>query len=193
MCNAALKSMVAFDIETRGLDPTVRNAVTCVCFYDGLGLAETCLFKAEDSEADLALRTRVLSLLDAAPRLCAFNGVRFDIPFLCRAWGVPSGRAGEWVRKTVDVFEACKLGLGKTFSLSRVLAHNGLESKTGSGLDAIRLAETREWEQLGAYCMQDTRLTYLLTCQHHIALPLHTAAKRRVVLQTLHPRPFVLW
>lgn len=193
MSNPALRSMVAFDIETRGLNPLVPDAVTCVCFHDGLGLSETHLFKATDPEEDLRTRERVLARLDSAPRLCAFNGVRFDIPFLCKAWGISSDRAGEWVRKTVDVFEACKLGVGRTFGLNRLLEINGMESKTGTGRDAIRLAEAGEWDKLGAYCMQDTRLTHLVSCQHQIALPLHTPSQRRLVLQTLHPQSFVLW
>ena len=187
-----LRSMLAFDIETEGLDPS-RHAVTCACVYNGQGVAETFLFKREDPLEDELAKERFLARLDGAPRLCAFNGVRFDIPFLAKAWGLPPARAGLWVRKTVDVFETCKLGLGKTFGLDRLLAANGLESKTGTGLHAVQLAREREWDKLGAYCMQDTRLTYLVTCQHQVALPLHTPSQRKLALQPAHPRPFVLW
>jgi hypothetical protein len=189
--NAALRSMLAFDIETEGLDPK-KHAVTCACVFNGQGVSETFLFKREDPEEDRRHKERFLELLDSAPRLCAFNGVRFDIPFLAQAWGLPAPQVESWVRKTVDVFEACKLGLGKTFGLDRLLACNGLESKTGTGLYAVQLARERRWEELGAYCMQDTRLTFLVTCQHQVALPLHTAS-RKLALQPAHPQPFVLW
>ena len=190
--HAGLRTMLAFDIETEGLDP-LKHAVTCACVFNGQGVAETFLFKQEDAEEDRAQQARFIARLDAAPRLCAFNGVRFDIPFLVKAWQLPPEKAEAWVRKTVDVFEACKLGLGRTFGLDRLLSVNGLESKTGTGLHAVQLAKAKAWDELGAYCMQDTRLTYLVTCQHQIAVPLHTQAKRRLVLQPAHPRPFLLW
>ena len=158
---------LAFDIETTGLNPEgyengQRVRVTCVCLY-GQGISKTFLFKGEVEEEDLNLRKEVVMHLDAAPRLCAFNGIRFDIPFLARSWGLPASQAGAWVRKTVDVFEACKLGLGRTFSLDRLLSANGLENKTGSGLHAIHLAKTGQWEELGAYCMHDTRMTHIVS------------------------------
>ena len=188
--NQALKTMVAFDIETTGLDPS-RHRITCACLHSH-GLSKTFLFKGEVEADDIKLQDEFLAHLDAAPRLCAFNGVRFDIPFICKAWNIPAERAGGWVRKTLDVFEASKLALGKTFSLDRLLEANGLEGKSGSGLQAIEYAREGKWDQLGPYCMQDTRMTYLATSQHFTALPVHTG-HRAVVLQTLHPRPFVLW
>jgi len=198
--NQALRSMLTFDIETTGLNPEGydrhgrRVRVTCVCLCDRLGLAKTFIFKGKDgpTEEDLALRQEVISHLDAAPRLCAFNGVRFDIPFLVKSWGLPASQAGAWVRKTLDVFEASKLALGRTFSLDKLLITNGLETKTGSGLRAIEMAEREEWRELGAYCMQDTRMTCQVTSQSHVALPFSSGG-RKIVLQTAHPQPFVLW
>ena len=202
--NPALQHMLAFDIETLGLDPsapvtyleqgvlrTVPNRVTCACAHNGAGVSRTFLFTGEEAPTEEDLKGRE-EFLDAAPLLCAFNGVRFDIPFLCRSWNLPASRAGAWVRKTLDPFEASKLALGRTFPLSRLLSTNGLESKTGSGLDAIALAHQREYARLGAYCMQDTRLTFLAASQHAVALPLHSGG-RRVVLQGAGPCPFVLW
>lgn len=198
--NQALRTMLAFDIETTGLDPEGYDAqgrrirVTCVCVCNGLGVARTFIFKGKEAptEEDLALRQEVIAHLNAAPRLCAFNGIRFDIPFLARSWGLPASQAGAWVRKTLDVFEASKLSLGRTFSLDRLLIANGLDTKSGSGRRAIELAEREAYEDLGAYCMQDTRMTYLVTSQYHLALPFSSGGKR-IVLQTLHPEPFVLW
>jgi hypothetical protein len=198
--NQALRTMLAFDIETTGLDPEGydtqgrRIRVTCVCVCNGLGVARTFIFKGKEAptEEDLALRQEVIAHLNAAPRLCAFNGIRFDIPFLARSWGLPASQAGAWVRKTLDVFEASKLSLGRTFSLDRLLIANGLDTKSGSGRRAIELAEREAYEDLGAYCMQDTRMTYLVTSQYHLALPFSSGGKR-IVLQTLHPEPFVLW
>jgi uncharacterized protein YprB with RNaseH-like and TPR domain len=188
----SLRAMVAFDIETMGFKAGVEP-ITAAAVYDGLGLSKIFLFKGEDRDTDLALREEFLSILDAAPRLCAFNGVRFDIPYIIKDWGLDPARAHALVAKTVDVFEACKLGLGQTFKLEKLLAINSMESKTGSGAEAVRLARERRWEELGAYCMQDTRLTYLVTAQMAVVLPLHTPARQRLVMDRRHPSLFRLW
>ena len=184
--------LLAFDIETTGLNPAT-HVVTAACVF-GEGAEETFLFKGESEADDARSRERFLALLDAAPRLCAFNGIRFDIPFLHTAWGVPAERVEGWVLKTFDVYEACKLGLNATFSLNRLLSANGLESKSGSGLHAITLAHSRQWDALGAYCMQDTRLTYLATLQDSIALPvLSHASKRQIVIDRTTRTLFRVW
>ena len=79
----SLLSMVAFDIETEGFDPH-KQRITAAAVHDGLGLSKVYVFKGEDAEEDAALRDEFLSILDAAPRLCAFNWVRFDIPYIIK-------------------------------------------------------------------------------------------------------------
>ena len=188
----SLRSMVAFDIETHGLKP-IEKPITAAAVYNGCGLSKVFVFKGEDKEADMLLREEFLSILDAAPRLCAFNGIRFDIPYIIKDWGLDPARAHDWVRKTVDVFEASKLGLQQTFKLAQLLAVNNMESKTGSGAEAVVLAREKKWEELGAYCLQDTRLTYLVTAQMAVVLPLHTSGRQRVVMDRTHSSMFRLW
>ena len=188
----SLRSMVAFDIETEGFDPT-RQRITAAAVHDGDGLSKVFVFKNEDPEADRALRDEFISILNAAPRLCAFNGVRFDIPYIIRHWQLDPCLAGIWVSKTVDIFEACKLGLRQTFKLSQLLAVNNMESKTGSGAEAVQLARDGKWDELGAYCLQDTRLTYLATAQMAVVLPLHTANRQRLVVDRRCPSMFRMW
>ncbi len=159
--------MLAVDIETTGLDPRVDD-VTCACAYDpGDGVARAFVFGRDGAAA----REEFLGLLDSAPRLCAFNGARFDLPFLARRWGLGADRVGAWVRKLVDPFEASKLALGRTFSLDRLLAANGLAGKTGSGLHAVRLAREGRWEELAEYCMHDTRMTHAAAAMPALRLP----------------------
>ena len=187
-----LRSMVAFDIETMGLNP-LRDRITAAAVFSGDGLCKVFVFKDEDREADARLKEEFIAILDGAPRLCAFNGVRFDIPYIIKNWQLDPERAHHWVRKTVDIFEACKLGLRQIFNLSQLLSVNNMESKTGSGAEAVELARNREWEKLGAYCLQDTRLTYLATAQLGVMLPLHTAAGQRLAVDRRHPSMFSLW
>ena len=146
--------VLAFDIETTGLEAEFCD-VTCACAYDpDRGVERSFVFALGDSPGEF------MSLLDEAPLLCAFNGVRFDIPFMCKKWGVSDERAGKWVKKMLDPFEACKVALAQTFSLNRLLAANGLQAKTGSGLDAVNMAREARWTELAEYCMHDTRMTH---------------------------------
>ncbi len=188
----SLRSMVAFDIETEGLNP-LKQRITAAAVYNGSGLCKVFVFKNEDAEEDAALRDEFIGILESAPRLCAFNGVRFDIPYIVKHWQLDPGVAEGWVRKTVDIFEACKLGLRQTFKLSQLLAVNNMESKTGSGAEAVELAKQKKWDELGAYCLQDTRLTYLATAQMGVILPLHTPGRQRLVMDRRHPSMFSRW
>lgn len=159
--------MLAVDIETTGLDPRV-DEVTCACAFDpDGGVARAFVFGRDGAAA----REEFLALLDGAPRLCAFNGARFDLPFLARRWGLSAARVGAWVRKLVDPFEASKLALGRTFSLDRLLAANGLAGKTGSGLHAVALARAGQWDELAEYCMHDTRMTHAAAAMPALRLP----------------------
>ena len=187
--------MLAFDIETTGLDGRTC-AVTAACVHcvdpHNNPLSHTFVFPNEDQEADTRSKLHFLSLLDASPRLCAFNGVRFDIPFLHSAWRLPDAQVEAWALKTFDVFEAVKLSLNSTFSLDRLLAHNRLPAKTGSGLHAIHLANTGQWDALGEYCMQDTRMTYLVSTLPSISLPVALPNRPHCSLVHCPLRPFVL-
>ena len=172
---AASASVLAFDIETTGLDAETCE-VTCACAYDpDRGVERSFLFALGDSSDEF------MRLLDEAPLLCAFNGVRFDIPFMAKKWKVPDERAGSWVRKMVDPFEACKLALGQTFSLNRLLDANWLQAKTGSGLDAVNMARDGKWGELAEYCMHDTKMTHAaVRVPGGAKLPIESACAKRL-------------
>jgi hypothetical protein len=112
-----------------------------------------------------------MALLDAADRLCAFNGVCFDLPFLQHQLGAAPERVMWWRLKLHDVLEACKLALDVTFTLKSLLQLNNLPGKTGSGADAIQLALDGDWSRLGEYCLNDTRVTHRVSSLHVILLP----------------------
>jgi RNase_H superfamily len=156
--------VLAFDIETTGF--RAEDTVTCVCAFDpdrGIEFS-ACTPMGERCDA-------FLQLLDEAPLLCAFNGARFDVPFIVRRWGITSERAGSWARKLVDPFEACKLALGVTFSLDKLLAANGIACKTGCGSQAVVMAREKNWAELAEYCMQDTKKTHQAIRLGRLALP----------------------
>lgn len=119
---AAEETVLAFDIETTGVD-AARHIVTCVCVVGMLQAKpykRTFLF-GRDGVAD---SKELFSLFDAADVLYAYNGVRFDIPFLAQRFNVNTERVSSWICKLFDVFEVCKLCVNRTFSLNALLAVN---------------------------------------------------------------------
>jgi hypothetical protein len=168
--------MLTFDLETSGLDPRTC-LITCAALHDPDGEIERVFYFAKLDERRklvpfLDHAEEFMTLLDAADRLCAFNGARFDLPFLQHQLGAPPERVRLWRLKLHDVFEACKLALDVTFSLKSLLEINGIPGKTGSGADAIQLAKDGDWSRLGEYCLNDTRVTHAVSRLDCIRLPM---------------------
>ena len=46
-----------------------------------------------------------------------------------------------------------------------------MDSKTGTGLDAVNLALENRWEELGAYCRQDTLKTHAVSSLPRVRVP----------------------
>lgn len=171
-CEKGGCGMLAYDIETTGLSRT-RDIITVVCVY-GHGCGEhgrvfNFLYPDKFEEN----REELLALLDAAPQLASFNGVRFDAPFIQSYLCVDPARVGAWIQKTFDVWEISKTMLRMTFKMDKLLHVNGFESKSGSGLQAIEWAkDERMWPVLEQYCLDDARLTYEVSMLRNIVLPL---------------------
>lgn len=158
--------MLAFDLETLGPDVNLHD-VTCAAVYDPeAGIERYFIFRPpRDDPAEF------MSLLDNADRLCAFNGARFDIPLIERCFKPSRERVEGWRLKLHDVFEACKLALDITFPLQALLELNNIPGKTGSGRDAVQMALDGQLEELGAYCLNDTKRTHQVSTLPRIFLP----------------------
>ena len=175
--------MLAFDIETMGLDAR-RHAVTVVCtedFHSGkkksyefarlrweheraIQFAKTTMQDEDAADADKvkaeydALVLELVQDFEEAESLCAFNGVRFDIPFLMTAFGIDIATITRWVMKTSDILECSRLVHGNTFSLNLLCQKNGMKMKISSGLAAVQMAIDGEWHALDAYCADDVSI-----------------------------------
>jgi hypothetical protein len=156
--------MLAFDIETTGLDPA-HSVVTVVCtqdYHTGERRAyEFGRVRACEPQGEALLRDELIQAFDAADSLCAFNGVRFDIPFLHAALGLAPETTAAWLFKTTDILEAARLGLfgpAHTFGLNLLCQHNQVAVKSGSGLQAIKFAQEGRWDALLSYCADDVRI-----------------------------------
>lgn len=156
--------MLCFDIETKGLDKA-RHDITVVCTQDYL-TGERKAYEFEQcrrSGGDVqALTDAMTRAFDEATSLCAYNGVRFDIPFL-ETLGVPPQTLVAWALKCTDLLEQFRLRRTGTCSLNQLAAANGVELKSSDGKAAIGMAERGEWEHLREYCAQDVAIL----CQMH--------------------------
>lgn len=150
---------VAFDIETLGLlDETPLPEITCVCLCDDA--ERTYCFQIWQHTARAQNEAAVLALLDAADTICGFNAVFFDLEFIRRGFQTPVSdeRMTAWVAKCLDPY-MCALCLSETpCKMQRMLELNGMESKTGNGADAIRMAREGRWDELLSYCLMDAQL-----------------------------------
>jgi len=151
---------VAVDIETLGLlFQKPLPSITCVCLYDGHE-EHSLVFYGVSAEQFDANRERLLTLLDDAECIVGFNAVLFDLEYIRRFFKLSKLHLELWVRKTLDPYHYMTQELQHSCKLSTLLAMNGLESKSGSGLQAIVWAKTGLMDRVVAYCMRDARLTY---------------------------------
>jgi len=75
--------MLAFDIETEGLDSRV-DGITVASIYDGArGVSRTFNF-VKDASLFESEKADFIRALDEAESLCCFHGIRFDIPFIAK-------------------------------------------------------------------------------------------------------------
>ena len=166
--------MLAFDIETQGLDAR-RHAVTVVSTEDFATGArrnyEFARVRAEEPAGLPALVDEMVQQFEEATSLCAFNGVRFDLQFLQTALHIDAGTVTRWVLKTTDILECSRLVHGKTFSLNLLCETNGMPVKISSGLEAMRMAEQGRWQQLREYCADDVTILCKLYALRHIKHP----------------------
>ena len=170
-------SLFCWDIETTGFNPK-KELVTVAAFYTP---ERHSVYQFADSDAlgnvvkihDFDLkRDAFLKELDDAPRLAAFNGTGFDIPFIATAFDVEQNRVMRWMLKSFDIFEAAKRATTRTFSLNTLIGLNGFKtSKTGSGADAVLQAKAGKWTELASYCAEDARLTYEISVRKRLAIP----------------------
>jgi len=166
--------MLVFDIETTGLDPS-QHRVTCVCTQDyytnATKVYEFARAQHENPEDIPDLIADLGRSLDSATSLCAFNGVRFDIPFLQVALGYAPERAAAWIMKTSDILEQCRLLKGCTFSLNLLCEANGVQVKSSNGLEAVYMAQRREWKRLRDYCAGDVQILCDLYRKRYVVNP----------------------
>lgn len=159
--------MLAFDIETEGLDPKYhRITVAAVCDRSvGIRRCYNFLTGTEQTKEDF------LKDLDDADSLCSFNGVAFDLPFIIKRFKVEPERYEPWFLKLFDYYHISKSVFGYTFSLGSLLQENGFNPKSGTGMQAVIWAREKKYSKLEEYCQDDADLTYDISVSKSVILP----------------------
>ena len=80
--------------------------------------------------------------------MCAFNGVRFDLPFMQVAFKPPPAKVLAWILKISDILHQSRFLHNCTFSLNMLCEANDVQVKSSSGLEAIYMAQHKEWQRL---------------------------------------------
>lgn len=153
--------MLAFDIETTGLDP--RKCVVTIVSTEDYRTGETKHYEfsrvcKEAPERLEALKSELIKDFNAASSLCAFNGIQFDIPFLMVSLKLSADVVTGWVLKTTDILECSRHVHQNTFGLNLLCGANGIQLKSSSGLEAIKMAHEGRWEDLKDYCQDDVHI-----------------------------------
>jgi hypothetical protein len=180
---ACARQMLVFDIETMGLDAR-KHAVTVVSTEDFASGArvnyEFARVRAETPHLLAGLLEEMVQAFEEASSLCAFNGVRFDLPFLQTAFSLDSATITRWVLKTSDILESSRLLHGTTFSLDLLCETNGLPTKISNGLKAIAMASEKRWQDLREYCADDVAILCRLYSMQNL---IHPRSRHNIDLQ----------
>ena len=107
----------------------------------------------------------LLTLFDGADAIVGYNCLGFDFPLIRRFYRQTSTHPNPVQRyldhrcKTVDVMARVRDATGNYYKLDDLLKANGLETKSGNGLQAIRLWQDGKREELKSYCETDVAVT----------------------------------
>lgn len=144
------KMPVVFDIETkhtfRDFNEHKKLGVSVVASYDyATGKSEAFL------EGDL---NQLFRLFEDASYLIGYNINSFDLPVLQAYY------PGDITTfKTFDLLDDIKVQIGRRLALNDVVSATLSKKKSGHGLMAIDYYKEGKWDELKAYCTDDTMLT----------------------------------
>jgi DNA polymerase elongation subunit (family B) len=168
------RKIVAMDIETTGLN-MLEDSITVICFYGNIyhrDQTDEAVFNLMQTQERSKMKLDIATILDNAECITCYNGATFDIPFIQHVFGFENSRVGQWYVKLFDVLEISRTLLKAAFKLDQVLLLNDLQTKSSSGLQAIEWAKNKiDWPKLIEYCMEDTRLTFMLSKLPIVRLP----------------------
>lgn len=141
---------VVFDIETkytfRDFNDHKKLGVSIVAAYN-YATGETKTFREHEL-------SELFRWFENASYLVGYNIVGFDLPVLQAYY--PGDIT---IFKTFDILDDIKTIIGRRIALNDVVHATFGKKKSGHGLMAIDYYKEGKWEELAAYCTDDTMLT----------------------------------
>jgi len=177
--------MLIIDIETTGLElQTHEITVIGTILYDPV---KKCIVKVEcfnviinkideNAHGMIDVKRRVAQILADCTSIVAFNGIKFDMPFILK-WLEESPSSDVLLSgiesKYLDFCAISKTIANSYISLNNVCILNQIKvCKSANGAQAVVWAREHEWKKLSDYCMQDVFVLLELT-QHAIEYGLY--------------------
>ena len=171
--------MLAWDIETTGIKKET-DLITVISLYDPeKDIAKVLRFVDLNEDGDVCYHdefnqrvVEFIKFMDEAETLNAFNSCSFDLAFCQIQFKISNAIIQRWVLKSFDVLDICRKAFNRTFSLNLALELNiaGFQ-KSGSGMEAVYQAREGRWDELEAYCLDDSILTHKLSSLNTILCP----------------------
>lgn len=149
---------ICFDVETTGLDAWYGNVITCICARDSDG--DEFSVTLENCSEELLIKQFIIWIRERKDYLLITkNGKRFDIPFIL-ARVMKLGMDYCDYKFLLDMKHTdLQLVTKKWIGLDDMAKLLGVGSKLGTGLDAIKYYNEKNWDELLYYCMQDVKIT----------------------------------
>ena len=148
-------------------DKLERMRATLVCALElHAGNETTHHFWCDDAQGFKPL----LALMDEVDVIVTYNGATFDMPLLRKHY-TSSARYYAHRFKHLDLFARLRDATGIWISLTNLATSNGLQPKTGNGLQAIDWWHAGNRDDLLAYCHSDVRILATLACKQTLVIP----------------------
>jgi hypothetical protein len=113
----------------------------------------------------------LLTLMDEATLIVAYNGLEYDFPLLKRHYAHNQARYLSHRIKTLDPFANIKALTQRWPKLDNLLIANSLPAKIANGLQAIKMWDDQRRDELEEYCKADVVLLAKLVLHDKITAP----------------------
>ena len=148
-----------FDLETDGLlDKTRSNhhelRMTVGVGIDHLGVRhDFVLLPGMDDAQQHKVMNELAHHMESADVIVIYNGRWFDLKILANYYS--EDQIARWAHKLRDPFEYARRILGEWPKLNAMLTANGIDVKTGDGVEAVAWWQQGKYDQVLEYCAAD--------------------------------------
>lgn len=151
---------VIFDVETKLTFDAVGGYYPEKLGISFIGAIERNGFPGEEGLVETEHRffeqdlEKFWPVLESADVVIGFNSDGFDLPTL-----IPYYHGNIRKLPSLDLLSRIKSSINRRISLDSLAKQTLGTKKSGSGLDAIKYFQEKQWDKLAHYCMKDVAIT----------------------------------